>query len=137
MKKSRTRKKPVEPPVASIGDIAFLLIIFFVLTSNFVKETAIKLEPPKSDVIDQIEDSQVSVAIDHEGDVFLNGSKTTAKALEGQLGALLKEATNPKARTVFLKCDQNIEKHVFEPVIEAIAGAGGRVAAIGEEGSYD
>lgn len=134
MKKSRTRKKPVDPPVASIGDIAFLLIIFFMLTSNFVKETAIKLEPPKSEVIEQLEEIQVSVAIDHEGEVHLNGSRTTVDALEAQLTAELANKTTPRGRTVMLKCDREIEKHVFEPVIEAIAAAGGQIAAVGEEG---
>ena len=137
MKKSRTRRKPVNPPVASIGDIAFLLIIFFMLTSNFVKETAIKLEPPKSEVIDQLEEIQVSVAVDHEGVVHLNGSKTTADALEGLLTQEFADKTTPRGRTVMLKCDRDIEKHVFEPVIEAIAAAGGRIAAVGEKGIED
>ncbi|MFW5893584.1 MAG: ExbD/TolR family protein [Verrucomicrobiota bacterium] len=134
MKKTRTRKKPVDPPVASIGDIAFLLIIFFMLTSNFVKETAIKLEPPKSEVIEQLEEIQISVAIDHEGEVHINGSRTTADALESQLTEELANKTTPRGRTVMLKCDREIEKHVFEPVIEAIAAAGGQIAAVGEEG---
>ena len=137
MKKSRTRKKPVDPPVASIGDIAFLLIIFFVLTSNFVKETAIKLEPPKSTVIDQLEESRVSVAVDEQGQVYLNGTKTTAEALENQLSAELADKETPSGRIVMLKCDKTVDKAVFEPVINAIAAAGGRIAAIGEKGEQE
>ena len=32
-------------PIASMGDIAFLLIIFFMLTSNFIQEAHIRLTP--------------------------------------------------------------------------------------------
>jgi biopolymer transport protein ExbD len=137
MKRSRTRKKKVAPPVASIGDIACLRIIFFMLTSNFVKETAIKLEPPKSTVIDQLEESRVSVAVDEQGQVYLNGTKTTAEALENQLSAELADKETPSGRIVMPKCDKTIDKAVFEPVINAIAAAGGRIAAIGEKGEEE
>ncbi len=133
MKRSRIERKEVSPPLASLGDIAFLLIIFFMLTSNFIKETAIELEPPKSAVIDKLEESRISVAISENGDVHLNGEETTKEALKQQLTAELKEKETPKGRTVMLKCDQDLTKPVYEPVIDAIAEAGGRLAAVGEQ----
>jgi hypothetical protein len=36
-------------------------------------------------------------------------------------------------RIVLFKCDQAVDKKVFEPVIEAISKAGGIVAAMGEK----
>ena len=120
--------------MASIGDIAFLLIIFFMLTSNFVKETAIKLTPPKSTVIDQLEENQISVAVDHEGEIYFNGAKISERELEGRLEAELANKTTPRGRTVMLKCDAELTKDTFEPIIDKIAKAGGRIAAVGEEG---
>ncbi|WNJ17683.1 biopolymer transporter ExbD [Pontibacter sp. G13] len=45
----RTRNKPnAEFSFASIADIVFLLLIYFMLTSSFVQQSALKIELPTS-----------------------------------------------------------------------------------------
>ena len=36
-------------------------------------------------------------------------------------------------RTVHFRCDRSVDKSVFEPVMDAIAAAGGRISAVGEK----
>ena len=134
MKRSRAKRKDVSPPTSSMGDIAFLLIIFFMLVSNFVKESSIELKPPESEVIDELEETQISVSMDKDARIYLNGAEVeSADSLETQLTSALQDKETPKGRTVMFNCDEAVDKRDFERVIEAIAQAGGRIAAVGKK----
>ena len=71
----RRRRIPVVVPVASMGDIAFLLIIFFMLTSNFMKNRAIELEDARSPDIDVLKKTQVTVTLDEDNFLRLQGEE--------------------------------------------------------------
>jgi len=133
-RKRRRRGKKIIVPVASMGDIAFLLIIFFMVCSNFAKEAGIPVEPPRSIEVEPVEESRFSVSVDADGNIYYQGRKIgSAKALESDLAEALKDVKTDKGRTVQFKCDRTVDKSVFEPVMDAIAAAGGRIAAVGEK----
>ena len=73
MKLHKTRRVPLLVPLASMGDIAFLLTIFFLLTSNFAKDDTRNIAPPSAAELAQLENQNVSVSIDGDGGVFFNG----------------------------------------------------------------
>lgn len=134
MRMHRRRRAAINVPTTSMGDIAFLLIIFFMVCSNFAKESGIKIKAPQAPDIEQIKESKVSVAIDAQGAIYLNGvAVSDAQGVEWGVAALLTGRTNDLQRTVMFKCDKEIDKSVFEPVLAAISKAGGLVAAIGEK----
>ncbi|MBT3379211.1 MAG: biopolymer transporter ExbD [Lentisphaerae bacterium] len=130
----RRKRKPVTVPVASMGDIAFLLIIFFILCSNFVRESAVELQPPRAEALAPLKETQVSVSIDKEGVVRLQGAVVSrSKDVEWGVRGLLARRATETGQTVLFKCDENVEKDVFEPVLDAIARGGGIVGALGEK----
>ena len=58
----RRRKKPnLVLPLSSMGDIAFLLIIFFMLASNFMKTGNVDLQRPGAPTLEQQEPAKCSV----------------------------------------------------------------------------
>jgi len=131
--RKKRRKRGVAVPLASMGDIAFLLIIFFMVCSNFIKEARVELEPPSHPDVEQLKESMVSVSIDFAGITYLNGQEVGgAEAIEWGVNALIQGASTPEGRTVMFKCDRNVDRGVYEPVLDAIAKAGGLIAAIGE-----
>ncbi len=134
MKLHRRKKLDISVPTTSMGDIAFLLIIFFMVCSNFAKESKIKLKPVDAEGLKAVENAKISVVIDEEGAIFLDGQLvndvSTLKALIEQ--ALLNKET-AKSRMVLFKCDRYASKRVFEPVLDAIANAGGVIVAVGEK----
>lgn len=136
MKIAKRRHPSAFIPTASMGDIAFLLIIFFMVCSNFVKETGIQWTPPDSPSIQTLEQASVSVTIDREGVIYFNGIKVPdAQAVEWGVKSLLQNRTDAKERLVLFRCDRSVSKNVFEPVIESIAKGGGVIAAVGESSS--
>ncbi|NQT86706.1 biopolymer transporter ExbD [bacterium] len=132
-RRRRRRGKKIIVPVASMGDIAFLLIIFFMVCSNFAKEAGISVEPPRSIEVEAVEESRFAVSVDADGAIYYQGRKIgSAKVLESDLADALKDVKTDQGRTVQFRCDRSVDKSVFEPVMDAIAAAGGRIAAVGE-----
>lgn len=128
------RKKGMDKiliPIASMGDIAFLLIIFFMLASNFIKEAHVDLKEATSPDIDSLEEVKVSVSVDKEGQTWLQGKPCPVDALEGGVSVLLKES---EKKTVMLKVDRELKQEVYGPVLMALSKAGAEIALIGIKG---
>jgi biopolymer transport protein ExbD len=125
------KKRDASIPTTSMGDIAFLLIIFFMLCSNFVREKNVELKPPRSSDIVRVKEAPMSVSIDKNKIIYLQGKAVSdAEAVEWGVSALLHDKLS---REVMFKCDASISAEVFEPVIEAISKAGGIILAAGEK----
>jgi biopolymer transport protein ExbD len=121
-------------PVASMGDIAFLLIIFFMVCSRFAKDPGVSIEPPTTIDVDKLDDYPLVVLIDKDAQIYFQGQPVeSAGQIEEEVRRLVEDKDDEKSRTVLFRCDRSVGKHVFEPVIEAIAKGGGRIAAVGEK----
>ena len=127
----KRRKSKILVPVAAMADIAFLLIIFFILTTNFMTETHIELEEASSIDIDALEESTVSVSVDKDGQVWLQGEPCPQEVLESGVTALLQERDD---KTVMLKIDKHLPHEKFGPVFLALSGAGAEIALVGAKG---
>jgi biopolymer transport protein ExbD len=119
-------------PVASMGDIAFLLIIFFMLCSRFAKEKA-TVEAPQAPRIEEIKETLISVTVDRDGVIYFQGRRASVKDVEWGVRAMVEGKTQQRDKTVVFRCDRNLSRMKFEPVIEAIAKGGGLIAAVGDE----
>ena len=136
MKPSRKKKRrKVQVPVASMGDIAFLLIIFFLLLSEFAKDKDLPIDLPASEQVKKTEVVVAArIAIDSEGVIYFDGDRVdNAKDVEWGVRALLSKTVADEQRHVQFKCDASLSKETFEPVLKAIAEAGGIIEAVGEE----
>ena len=133
MKLRKSRSVAPTVPLASMGDIAFLLTIFFILTSNFAKDDTRKIKPPNARELAQLENQNVSVSIDADGGVFFNGRPVASPAtIEAGVAGFLAGKKDMKDRMVVFRCDQGVDKKVFEPVLAAISKGGGVIAAVGQ-----
>jgi len=136
MKRSRRKKRKTIPvPVASMGDIAFLLIIFFLVCSEVSKDNNnIKVNLPLSEHVVKTKAVVVArVAVDENGRIYFDGERVdSAKDIEWGVRALLTNTVSDDQRHVQFKCDKAQPREVFEPVLQAIASAGGIIEAVGE-----
>jgi biopolymer transport protein ExbD len=133
MKLRKARRAAPTVPLASMGDIAFLLTIFFILTSNFAKDDTRAIKPPSAAELAEMENRNVSVSIDETGSMFFNGRPVgSAEVIEAGVAGFMAGAKRPEERLVVFRCDKGVDKKVFEPVLAAISKAGGVIAAVGE-----
>ena len=143
------RKLSATVPAMAMGDIAFLLLIFFVILARVQDDSHIQWKPAEGRELVKPETMRISVAIDREGVTYLNGrvlSETAdsaairdmlARALYNENGApgqrgLLGDLP-PGRRTVLLKIHRDTPYRDFEPVIEAVSAAGGELHHVLEE----
>lgn len=125
----RKRLKAIVP-TASFADIAFLLNIFFMVTSNFIKEGHIKLTQPRSPEIVAMKESPISVALDRNGELWLQGKPCPVEVLEEGVKTLIAELGH---KTVMLKIDKDVRQEKFGPVFLALSRAGAELALIGQK----
>lgn len=119
-------------PTMAMGDIAFLLLIFFVVLARAEDDSHLKWEPANIEQIRHLEMTDLSIVIDQDKKVYLNGHAIGT----GQLAPALKERLEGRAqgdRKVRLKCDHEAPAYLYEPVIEAISEAGGELEYVLEE----
>lgn len=132
-KKKKRRAIPV--PIASMGDIAFLLIIFFLVCSEVAKDKAnLQVVLPLSEHVQKVQASVAArVAVDEAGEIYFDGARVDgAKDVEWGVRAVLAKTVSDDQRHVQFKCDAALPKETFEPVLKAIAEAGGIIEAVGE-----
>ncbi len=125
----RRKRKPPVIPIASMGDIAFLLIIFFMLTSNFMKNRSIELEEPTSADIQEVKKTQVSVTVDRDCVLRLQGEVCDLEMLEGGVNALTKDADDKRVQ---LKIDKNLTKEEYIGVFLALSRANAKIVLVGQ-----
>lgn len=135
MRRRKKKRKTIPIPVASMGDIAFLLIIFFLVCSEASKDNSkLKLEPPVSEHVKKTKVTVVArVDIDENGQIYLDGAQVEgAKAVEGGVRNAVANTVSDEQRHVQLRCDKSQPREIFQPVLQAIAEAGGIIEAVGE-----
>ncbi len=119
-------------PSTSMGDIAFNLLIFFVILARANDDSFLRWQPAQARNLENSGYSRVSVLIDVDNKVYLNGRQVGTSQLARQITELLGDAPQGQ-RTVLLKSHREVQAMNFEPVIEAISEAGGDLVHVLEE----
>lgn len=114
----------VEVPSLAMGDIAFNLLIFFVILARAQDDSHLIWLPAEARELESVSNSKVSVVIDSEEKIYVNGQQLGITQLSSRIADLLGDAPAGE-RTVVLKVHKNSKSLTFEPVIEAISEAGG------------
>lgn len=131
----RKKRRTVTVPIASMGDIAFLLIIFFLVCSEVAKEkNDLEVTLPTHETVAKTKAIVIArVAIDKQSEIYFDGERVDgAQDVESRLQTLLERTVSDDQRHVQLKCDASLPKSTYEPIIKAIVQAGGILEAVGE-----
>lgn len=122
--KIQRKKLTASVPAFAMGDIGFLLLIFFVILARAQDDSHIQWQPARLDKIEMAPAPLASVAIDTGSKTYLDGKEISPEELAARLSNVLGDAPAGQ-RNVFLKVDREAKAAVFEPVIAAISEAGG------------
>ena len=116
----------VDPPASASSDIAFILIIFFLVCAAVQPETGIAQVLPKTeeknDKQDQSKNLEVSIT---PTSIVLNGSPLKLPAFTQRLTAALSKKTRDADRIVTVKSDPNTPYPIWIKVSQVIEQAGG------------
>ena len=130
MKLRRERSAALVPriPTASMADIAFLLIIFFMLTTSFSPErTSVSL--PESEIRTEVSKDAAIVAISSQGGISFTDGDQPAFPLANiaELGQYVKALVAAIPRKEFLiKADRDVRYQLVDGVLEQLRTNGAR-----------
>ncbi|MEO0096652.1 MAG: biopolymer transporter ExbD [candidate division WOR-3 bacterium] len=93
----RKNGQKISIPTASTGDIAFLLIIFFMVTSIFSREKGLKIVlPPKGAEVKVKKENILIVTVNPYGEVLIGEQKITIPEIK----SIVQEALNKNPELV-------------------------------------
>jgi biopolymer transport protein ExbD len=124
----------VEPPSVATGDIAFNLIIFFLVCASVQPDSGRKQIIPKSETKEeQTEQSQnVEVSLTRTT-ATINGDPVRTEQFLPQLRALLRSKTKEEDRVVVVKSRGDVPYHHWITITGWIEQAGGVITLQLEE----
>jgi biopolymer transport protein ExbD len=120
----KQRENNVEINLASLIDVVFILLLFFVVTTTFTRETQLKVDLPEAASGTPPEDTalkQMEVLISAEGSYSLNGQALLKSDLDGLMAALGKESGGDNSLPLSISADA---KTPHQAVITAMDAAG-------------
>lgn len=112
------RRQRVEPEfsLAAMIDVIFLLLMFFMLTSNFVTPNALNLQLPSSSS-KSMASSTFSVSVKADGTFYVERDPVAREALESAIKAMIRKKTvgDDKSVTLTVSADKSavIDNVVF------------------------
>jgi biopolymer transport protein ExbD len=121
------RRKPrenVEINLASLIDVVFILLLFFVVTTTFTRETQLKVDLPEAasgTPPEQTELKQLEVLIAADGSYSLNAKALLKSDLDSLMAALQKESAGDNSLPLIISADAQTP---HQAVITAMDAAG-------------
>ncbi|MDI5992229.1 biopolymer transporter ExbD [Pseudomonas sp. MDMC216] len=124
MKFWRKPRENVEINLASLIDVVFILLLFFVVTTTFTRETQLKVDLPEAasgTPPEQTELKQVEVLIGADGAYSVNGKALLESNLTNLMASLQKESDGDNSLPLIISADG---KTPHQAVITAMDAAG-------------
>lgn len=107
--------------VTPMLDVVFILLIFFIVTASFIKESGIEVNRPQASSAVKQENASILVAISAEDDIWIDGRKVDAHAIGAMIERL--HAENPQG-SVVIQADQDSTNKRLIAVMDAARTAG-------------
>jgi biopolymer transport protein ExbD len=117
--------------ITALIDVAFLLIIFLVVTTTFLRERGLDLELPKAKGDAGAREETITVEVTPEGVIYFRGERYEGDALIPALKTSLEASAT---RNVVLKADKRTSHGAVVRAMDAIKEAGASGLTIAVEG---
>ncbi|MFZ1288612.1 MAG: biopolymer transporter ExbD [Melioribacteraceae bacterium] len=120
--KFEMKEKPLSAfNFSSLTDIVFLLLIFFLLSSQFVIQTGVKVKLPASKMNEQSMATKLIVSITEENEVYVGSEKTDISSVALKLVDLMQNITE---NNLVIRADKTVDIDLVIQVIDAAKAVG-------------
>ncbi len=114
-------KKDVEIAIVNLVDVIFILLIFFIMTTTFSKETGLDITKPAAGSAAQLEKENIMVGISKEGTIHLDERQVDLPMLQA---ILRRELAEDADRAVVIVSDRDADMGVVVDVMDECNMAG-------------
>ena len=120
----RIRKRQEEDAKIDITpmlDVVFIMLIFFIVTASFIKESGAKVTKPEAVTSVKKPKATILLAIDDNDEIWLDKNNIDPRAIKANITRL--RAENPEGEVV-VQADQDSKAETVIKVIDALKEAG-------------
>lgn len=134
-KKSKREKKHRngEIPTGSFSDIAFLLIVYFIIATTLLKVKSITADMPAGEKSTQSQSDKTPIVNLRGEEIFLNDKPVDIVGLNERLAALELFDKEPKDRVIMLESARGTVYGNYFQAMASISANGGVIALVKED----
>ena len=127
-RKARKQADEAAIDLTPMLDIVFIMLIFFIVTTSFVKESGVDVTRPSANTAERKERGNIIIAIRPNGDVWMDKRNVDIRSVRANVERL--RAENPEG-SVVITADKESQSGVLVQVIDQVrlAGAEASIAA--------
>ena len=120
-KRHAAQQEETEINITPMLDVVFIMLIFFIVTTSFIKETGIDPNRPEAETAIQQQRGNILIAINEVGDIWMNKGKiemTQVRQLVEQA-----KAESPEASVVIIS-DEKASTGILIDLMDQIRAGG-------------
>lgn len=111
----------IQSPLTSLIDIVFLLLIYFMLTTNFIVEEGIKIKLPNAKASAPQVKQEITIVVDKHGTTYIADKKVPIDKLFVRIKNMIGNDTD---RLVVVKADKTVILNKAVRVMDIAKAAG-------------
>ncbi len=105
---------PLAIDIAPLIDCVFILLIFFIVTTEFVEETGVEVSKPRAATQQELEAASILIGVTSSGKVYYGGREIGVEGVRATVARLLKQEPRP----VILQADQETPTQTTVSVLD-------------------
>lgn len=110
-------------------DVVFILLIFFIVTTVFVKEAGVEVDKPQAVTAQQLEQQSILFAVTPQGEVYHNSRRIGVEGVRAVVSQELQKSTQP----VILQLDKRVPAELIVNVIDQAKLGGATTVSLATE----
>ena len=135
------RRSPISSAVAEeedinltpMLDVVFILLIFFIVTANFIKEPELEVNRPDAETSNIQENAAILIAIGATNDIWIDGRRVDVRQVKANITKLL--ADNPQG-SVVIQADEKAQADAIIQVMDQSREAGVYAISLASEPKF-
>lgn len=118
---SKRHHDEVQIDMTPMLDIVFIMLIFFIVTTSFVRESGLDVQRPQASQAQAKPSSSIMLAISAQGEIFIDRHQVDIERVQSNLAQLLVE--QPQANLV-IQADERVAHGQVVRVMDEASAAG-------------
>ncbi|GLR70649.1 ExbD/TolR family protein [Agaribacter marinus] len=120
-RKTREPDEEAQIDMTPMLDIVFIMLIFFIVTTVFVKQAGMEVNKPEGETAVQYKNANIFIAITEDGDVWIDRREISSEAVRANVEKLLLEQPT---EVVFIQADEKTKHGLVIEVMDQVKAAG-------------
>jgi biopolymer transport protein ExbD len=120
----RKSKAASEIPSSSLADMAFLLLIFFMVTTVFRQEEDRDVVFPEAEATQKLEEPRkdiLNIYVEQDGDIYINDRLTAPEQVHAVIRPIRMENYGV---VIMLRSDRDVSYHRIDQILKELQAAG-------------